>query len=124
MNVRAAVHPGSSPASVVDENRVPTPIKSSKAGAPAPRPEDRSDGHPEAEANRAAHHETSSWSDENDRWTVIGHNDEGRIDGSNRDVRPAADNDLRIRAQISVVISLAAFSHCPATRAARPPQSC
>ena len=46
MNVRAAVHPGSSPASVVDENRVPTPIKSGKAGAPAPRPEGRSDGRP------------------------------------------------------------------------------
>ena len=110
VNVRAAVDPGSSPASVVDENRVPTPIKSGKPGAPAPRPEGRSDRHPEAEANRATDYETRPWSDENDRWAVIRHNDESRIDGRNRDVRTAADDDLGIRSQISVVISLAAFS--------------
>src|SRR5579862_2903731 len=64
VNVCAAVDPGSSPASVVDENRVPTPIKSGKAGAPAPRRDGGSDADPEAEANRATDYETGPWSDE------------------------------------------------------------
>src|SRR5260370_41869123 len=108
MNVLTPVDPGPPPGGVVDDHYVRVPIKA--AIAPAPRAEEFSDGYEEVKADRAADHDSGLRREENNRRVIVRHRDVGRMHGHNRDVRPIADDDLGVAAQISVVLGLPALS--------------
>src|ERR1700686_4366386 len=108
MNVFVPVDPGPPPGCVVDNYHVRAPIKA--AISPAPRAKEITNGHEEAEADHAADHDPGCRREENNRWVIHRPRDEGRMQGYNRDVRPIADDDLRVAAQISVIPGLLALS--------------
>src|SRR5579864_5277334 len=104
MKIFAAVHPGSSPAGIVDEHRVPAPIEA--IIAPAPWPEKSSEGHAKAEANPATDKESGTRREENNSRVVVRHDDEGRVHRHDGDIRTAANDNLAVAPKIPVVASL------------------
>src|ERR1700691_3333835 len=88
MNVCAAIDPSSPPASVIDKQGVPAPVKAAiKTRGPAPRPEESAERHPKTEADGAAHNETGPWREEDDSRVICRHDEERGINRHNCDVR-------------------------------------
>src|ERR1035438_4284561 len=111
VNITATVHPGSPPGRVVDEGRVPAPIKA--VVTPAPRPKRNPNVYAKTETNRAADKESRPRRDKDHRGIVPGHVDESRVDWSNRDIGPSAHHHGSVASQISELLGLTAKSlHC------------
>src|ERR1035441_6138400 len=101
MYVCAPVDPGPPPGGIVDDHCVPAPVKA--VITPAPRSKESSDRHAEAEADRAADHETTPWREENDSRIIVRHHDEAGVYGHDCDVGSGANDNLAVTSQISEV---------------------
>src|SRR5262245_24174823 len=77
VNVDAAVDPGATPRTIVDDHDVAAPDE--VAAAPTPRAEVGTDGDTEAEADGAADEETGTRRRVDDDGIVSGHNDKRRV---------------------------------------------
>src|SRR5580658_8230965 len=71
MHVGGAIDPRPAPWMVVDEHGVRAPIEAAETGAPAPWPEERANGDPKAEADRATDRESRTRCEEHHRRIVI-----------------------------------------------------
>src|ERR1019366_5232421 len=109
MLIDAAVFPCASPPRVVQEDRVAAPVKAVVA-APAPGPERRAERDTEVEADRAADVEARTRRKVNDSGMGIGHDHVTGVHGCDADVGSVRDNDLRIRPEVAVVVSLLPFT--------------
>src|SRR5580700_8348414 len=108
VHVNAPVDPSAAPRMVVDIQAMSAPIEA--AVAPAPRPEKSADANSEAESNSASHKKAGARRKEDDARIIVRHHDVSRINRIDGDIRSAADHDLLVAAQVSILLSLVAFA--------------